>query len=424
VRPRLWSLCSLVALVLAGGPGEPARAADLSRYTLRLDARGRVSTRSLAAVALEMWGVPVALPEALGRGMLDLGSPAARASLEGLGPLLRMAGITLWREPRALLIEVDRDQLRAAHDAVEAALTALLGGPSVRHGLRRLPESSPEGPPVVLVHGLDSAPDQLAGAARAIARRGYDVYLASYPNDRSILVSAGELGADLRALHAARGRRLALVTTSMGGLVVQAYLELDPAYRGEVARFIACAPPFAGSPLARYRGVLEVLETAADLVTVGWEGFFVFDGLGQAGLDLEPGSTTLARLQEGRRRAGVTYSILAGQADLVPPALLTLAKQALARLAARKPTAGSAVALELAREALRTVESLAAPAGDGAVALESTRLAGVRDHLVLPVHHLAFLAGDESDRPIPALTEVLARLPPAAHGQGARRPPF
>lgn len=392
-----------------------ATAGELTEYRLPLTADDEVAVADLCNIILGELGSKTRLTEAVVPGHIaTAGADGALALLLFNKLLGDDAGIVMQRRDRAVVVLVDRERVGQHVDRLERFLRKMMGADPVEMRLDPVPGSHSAGPPVVLIHGLDSQPDAVRGAATALASGGYDVYSFRYPNDGRIEASAAGLGEVLRALHKRTGRRISLVTVSMGGVVARTYLELDPAYGGEVDRFIALCPPFRGSPLAPYRSLLEIGETVADLFDKGWQGFFLFDGLGQAGGDLTPGSVLLEKLAAARRARGVRYSIVAGSAPIVPAESVLATRAAVAQLRSGASPGESALCDAL-DELLLSVQSVAGGTGDGAVSVAGTRVAGVIDHKVVPLNHLQFLNGDGSDGPIPALDEVRARLPkPAA----------
>jgi DNA helicase HerA-like ATPase len=134
------------------------------------------------------------------------------------------------------------------------------------------------------------------------------------------------------------------------------------------------------------------------------------DGMGRAGLDLLPGSLLMEELARCKRNPEVTYSILAGSRGIVDAPVLEKLK---AELEAGENPWGIGEALRrITLERIDIMLSFQSGRGDGAVTLESARLEGVEDRLVLPYHHLQFLSGFEAKEDIPALPELLQRLPP------------
>ncbi|MGM0577869.1 MAG: esterase/lipase family protein [Myxococcota bacterium] len=409
IRRAAATLVALAALV-AGAAAQPAEPPSGDRAVHRLEVRdGGVAIADVVSVLLAEVGGPIALPGSLPDTRIPVADAIGRAAVLGLDMALDRIGVDLALRDDTLIVAIDRRQLDARIDELEGVLRRVLGRRPPVFALDRVQGSAQGGPPVVFVHGLDSGPESLHGAAAALAHDGRDVYLFRYPDDGRIRRTARALGRLLRGLHRDTGRRIDLVTVSMGGVVARTYLETDPDYGGEVARFIACCPPFGGAPLARYHAVREIPETLSDLLGEGLGGLFVFDGLGQAARDLQPDSPLMRDLRAAERREGVRYSILAGDGDVVGPEVFAVADATLARLARSEDAMARTAAtwLEGLVEAARAVSG---PRGDGAVTLESQRLDGVDDRAVLPVDHLSFLAGDGADEPIPGLAEVRRRL--------------
>ena len=404
----------MLALLVALGAAGPVRAAqgeaEPTVHRIPMDRQGRIPVTALVEVLLREAGSQVTLPRSRRDETIRVGGMRGHAVVLGLHMLLRDQGIGFRIRGGALEIHLDRAKLGQHADSLEETLRDLLGvGPPVFR-LERVDSSDARGPPVVLVHGLNSGPERMAPAAKALAAAGYDVYVFRYPNDGRIEESARGLGQELRRLYAKRKGKISLVTASMGGVVARVYLELDPDYGGEVSHFVACCPPFGGAPLARYHVAHEIVETVRDMVSHGFDGLFVFDGLGQAAFDLQKDSELMKRLAKTRRRRQVRYSILAGKGDIVPPAVLQ-AIDAAAQALREDAEPPEQVGLDLLAEATRVALGAAGTQGDGAVTLNSQKLRGVKDRVVLPLSHLDFLVPGEDGKTVGALDEVVRRLP-------------
>lgn len=402
-----------LALAMTAGAATAAEPVpDPVEHRIPVDRAGGLALRELATVLLREAGSGVSPSPALDAGRVDVSRLRSPAVLLAANLALATVGVGLRVDEDALVLRIDRDRLRSRVDALERLLRTVFGrGPPI-HTLERVAGSSPSGPPVVMIHGLDSGPARLEGAGAALARAGYDVYLYRYPNDASASAAAAALGDLLRELRQRRGRPIALVTVSMGGIIARAWLELDPRAGDEVSCLIACVPPFGGSEMARYHMLTELAETATDMMDQGFDGFFAFDGLGQGARELVPGSPLLRRLARSAPRPGVRYSILAGDRAVVGPEVFQAARAAI-RALRQGASAGRALGIDLFAELVDSAEAVSGGRGDGAVSLASQSMPGVSDRVVLPMSHLEALAGDGSSAPIPALGEVLARLPPA-----------
>lgn len=160
---------------------------------------------------------------------------------------------------------------------------------------------------VVLVHGLDEPGSVWSDLAPALDAAGHVVLRVDYPNDQSIAASGEFLFEALRRARAMGIERVSIVGHSMGGLVAREMLTCPEMFGGEaevegvprVERLIAVGTPFEGSPLARFRFVGEIRDQIArfsDAGTGDVRGLlgFLYDGGGEAGVDLMPGSAYLS----------------------------------------------------------------------------------------------------------------------------------
>ena len=125
-------------------------------------------------------------------------------------------------------------------------------------------------------------------------------------------------------------------------------------------------------------------------------------------MDLEPGSRLLTLLKKGKRDRKVTYSILAGNQPIVPAPLLSAIVGAAQQL---KQQHGNNELAQWLAAITREATLVSGGKGDGVVLLSSTKLKGVRDRKVLPINHMQFLATPRRGGPVPALAEVIERLP-------------
>ncbi|MFI4897654.1 MAG: esterase/lipase family protein [Phycisphaerales bacterium JB059] len=272
---------------------------------------------------------------------------------------------------------------------------------SAWHGLRVLegdawarPGASLPEHIVLLVHGLDepgSIWDQLAPALRDA---GYTPVRFDYPNDQAVADSAQRLDAALRRLDALGVGRVSIVAHSMGGLVSRdaltrpSLLERADPPRAPVDRLITLGTPHAGSPWAGWRWAAELREQAERLMgepLLEAEDLyrFSFDGEGEAGADLRPGSPFLTDLNARPNPENVAITCIVGTLITPPPG----------------------ASAELNRLALTL--------GDGVVPVPSAQLEGCDDIVFLRANHrgmvrsLPFNSGNAAP---PAIRVVLDRL--------------
>jgi len=216
------------------------------------------------------------------------------------------------QQERAVRTEIRESLQQAFPDAAQLA--------AERFGLRRLATPEPGRPEVVLLHGLDDPGKVWMNLVPALQRGGFGVHLVEYPNDQPIKESAAFFREQLESLAAEGVATVDLVVHSMGGLVAREMLTaLRPACRPPACRMpavgqlIMVGTPNHGSELARLRGLAEVREQLERALNggVGWLDW-AFDGAGEAGLDLLPGSPFLQELNARPHPSDTRLVVIAG----------------------------------------------------------------------------------------------------------------
>jgi pimeloyl-ACP methyl ester carboxylesterase len=358
-----------------------------------------------------------ALEDVLPDGRFDVTSKqwqrTCRALNLALSPGIRFEVQRPSEEPARLVISMDRAAVQISKRRMKALLRGAV--PSRRpakpdFGLT-LPDGWEKTPPArplaVIVHGLDSRPERFEKLAGAIRQAGFTCGAFRYPNDQPIADSARLLAGELEALsRKCPDRTVALVTSSMGGLVARAAIEdpeLDP---GNVRRLIMVAPPNQGSALAKLSFPLELWEHAVEDTRRGETQRLmasIRDGLREAGDDLKPDSPFLRQLNARPRNPKVRYTILLGDSG-------PIRAEELARLQDRVAKAGERSRWvrffgPRLQEWLADLDEVVEGKGDGAVSLARGRLQGVDDMLTLRFSHLG--AGPDAQK---VVDEILRRL--------------
>lgn len=182
---------------------------------------------------------------------------------------------------------------------------------------------------VILVHGLGRSGNSLIIAEEFLEAANYNVVIAEYPSTELAVKEALKYVSD--AVEICGSDRVNFVTHSMGGIVVRAWLAVQQPEN--MGRVVMLAPPNSGSQIADQLGDLSIYGKLT----------------GPAGQELRTGSEGIAN-QLGA--VDFEVGVIAGNRTINP--LFS-----------------------------RLIEG----PDDGTVSVESTRIDGMADHIVLPVSH-------------------------------------
>jgi pimeloyl-ACP methyl ester carboxylesterase len=271
-----------------------------------------------------------------------------------------------------------------------------------RWGLQLPQQLDPSKALIILIHRLDADRNNCIPIGELLHQQGFQTAYFSYPGDQPIDDSAALLAHSMGMLHDRFPHmQLSFVAHSMGGLVARDYVE-GPNYLGHVQRLILVAPPNAGSSWAHLRPVLSAQENY--YLRQGepdwcWT-WVITEGMGEAGSDLLPGSEFLLQLNRFPRRPGVRYTIIAGNksdVSLVEANVVDSLSRWIPSFARTWWGIGRCYrGMQDKAERLRTGPD----DSDGPVSLDSARLAGVSDFVVLAADHRSLYLSDAGKPPV------------------------
>jgi hypothetical protein len=283
----------------------------------------------------------------------------------------------------------------------EVAAPDAVARQNVRFGLHLPQVVDPARPLVLLIHGMDGDRGCCADLANLLERNGFQAGFFVYPAERPLVESAKLFALNMKLLHEQfPSMQIDVVTESMGGLVARKYIE-GPEYAGGVDHFILIAPPNEGSTWTPYSFLLKAVVNSWKWGhDPDWSpAWMINEGICQAADDLRPDSRFLADLNSQPRRAGVRYTIIAGER----PMQYRIAAEMLdwsGGLVGERIGGwwGFRQMKSAARdEARRLLGELGDD--DGPVSLSSTHLAGVTDFQAVAADHVSLYESKDGQAP-------------------------
>ena len=369
--------------------------------------KGRISWDRVLCALAQAKGFDESALEGLAPGMtFDPNSVASRLLIgalnRALAPGIEMTPLepTDRRGKSQLQIRLDRRAMLATERRLKARLREGFSGKrTLGTGVQgkstpltldpNWENSPPERRLVLFVHGLHATPQRFYDFAAEVRAKGFAAGTVTYPNDQAVEDSARMLAAELDDIARLQpGREVALVTTSMGGLVARAVVEDPGRDPGNVRQLIMIAPPNHGSALAEFAFAVEVWEHVVEQRSrTAAEQFYasIEDGLGEAYDDLRPGSDFLRRLNARPRNPNIQYSIFLGDAAYLNAADVEAMREKI--LGAGQLNRFVRFLGPRFKAIFADLDELIAGRGDGAVSIERGRLEGVEDVVVLSFDH-------------------------------------
>jgi hypothetical protein len=233
---------------------------------------------------------------------------------------------------------------------MQPKVLGMLAALGLASGANATPAQAPS-ETVVLLHGLGRGRASMWPLGRALRREGYYVVNIGYPSQRAPIAELAEraLGPVFGGARVGvdPGRRVHVVTHSLGGILVRRWLRAH-GVPPTLGRVVMLGPPNAGS---------EIVDTLA-----GWRLYRWLNG--PAGLDLGTASEH-APATLGPVPAGVEVGVIAGDFSWNP-----------------------------------LFSALIEGVDDGKVSVARTHLAGEADHFTLPYSHTWLMNHAETQRQV------------------------
>jgi len=286
------------------------------------------------------------------------------------------------------------------------------------HGLHpRVAPAEPRAIGVLLIHGLDEPGTIWDDLVPRLEAAGFPTWEFRYPNDQGVDRSTDYLAERWPSLPAERP--MVLIGHSMGGLVARDFVSRWRYPVGEpprvggapVAGVVLAGTPNQGSEWARLRVWLELRD---QFPTVPGRRYSLFaalrDGTGAAKVDLRPGSDFLRELNARPWPEFVRMRLIGGRLVAPPSELLAGLDVAFAETGSH----------ELKQQLEAWWSGMEEDIGDGAVALDSLRIPGGPEPLVVDASHRGMLARLHSGEPEPPAIPVILTTLDAWEGAGSR----
>ena len=263
---------------------------------------------------------------------------------------------------------------------------------------------------VVLIHGLDDPGKVWQNLAPELAKDDYNVLLMEYPNDQPVVESSQLFFEELQELKEFGVDRISIVAHSMGGLVsremltspkFEYYNSANESLVPQVARFIMVGTPNHGSQMVRFRWFGEVRDHLARLSKgeINWQGA-IFDGAGEAKIDLLPESSFLTELNSRPHPEDIDMLIIAG---ISSPWQENDIKRVVGDIRLKVPEDQHELVDDVGEYMIEMTHGL----GDGLVTVESARLEGISLRTVEGTHLSMIRNITSSSRRIPPAVPII-----------------
>lgn len=270
-------------------------------------------------------------------------------------------------------------------------------------------ETQSSGRWVFLAHGLDEPGNLWADLAPVLADERYRVFEFRYPNDQPIHESSQffdeQLSALLETEIATRPEQIHLMGHSMGGLVLRNYIThpdlLPRSPIPAIRSLMQIATPNHGSWLSTYRFPVELRDHLFKDYGVDAVLGMIWDGAGEAQIDLKPESEFLENLNNRTFPENIYWLGVAGTGS--PVDLGSFQSSSWFKDTKLAQSAG---------ELNETFPELFKGTGDGCVSIESLRCTDMNAIYFVDGTHRSVVRDSSGKTPpsIPIILETLSAL--------------
>ncbi|PCJ59667.1 MAG: hypothetical protein COA79_09695 [Planctomycetota bacterium] len=253
------------------------------------------------------------------------------------------------------------------------------------YGLLSIPENIKGSKVVLLVHGIESDKKTWNNFTPFLEKNKISYMFFQYPNDQSISDSAMLLSKEIKLFNEKHPAvSIFAITHSMGALVVRSVIENKELSKNKITSILMFAPPNQGSYISILHPLLEFGKSII-LKEITWVDC-VFDGMSEAAVDLWPGSAFLRELNKRPRSPICEYQMIIGNKALIGKDQHSSLVKKL-----KKSIRGSEINKKIRKKMFvyfKDLNEIINKEGDGAVAIERTKLKGVDRILKVDKNHI------------------------------------
>ena len=382
---------------------------------------GKVAWSKIVAAVSKEIGADIPLLSQVPAGELDINASSTGFVLYGANLVLQPAlKISINRRDNTVVVRVNKTEIKAATDRLRKQLQTDATAGRV-FGLRPFREEGgleKAEHVVLLIHGFNSNTSQMSSLAKRIEKEltqkesSVDVACFDYASHDGIPVAAASLEKSLQTLIDKNPNcTISLVTHSMGGVVARVMIEKEGFALDQIKRLVMVAPPNHGTQLAGLpsgNASFDALLARVDRIGIR-QALQNFVSIANVAIDdLKPDSKCLKDLNEGDRNKNINYSIILGDHGVLSALEIDMQK----RFAKQLSDAG----LDGAENDFNALLNNLPPEfisgkGDGVVSVESGKLSGVKDTVVMSFKHSELLKDDAKNQG-KIIQQILRRLKP------------